>query len=113
MGELIRLAPRTPTIEERLRDVNARLVGATLRWKRYRDWNAAWLPGRCELCRMPFVEGGARGALHSGYSVVGGGPAGQDDYLWICAICFEDRGAWFGWAVEGTPDHPGEPTPQW
>jgi hypothetical protein len=108
MGDLIRLAPRLPTIQERLRNVNARLVGATLRWKRYRSWNATWLPGRCELCGTPFVEGGSKGALHSGYSVVAGGPAGQDDYLWICSICFEDRGAWFGWTVEGAPN-PADP----
>lgn len=97
MGELIRFAPRIATPEERLRDVHAGLVGAKLRWKRYRAWNAAWLPGRCELCHMPFSEGGARGTPHSGYSVVGGGPANQDDYLWLCAPCFESHGAWFGW----------------
>jgi hypothetical protein len=95
MGEIMR---RVPTTEERLRGVHPSLVGATLCWKRYRAWNAAWLPGRCELCHAPFSEDGVRGTLHSGYSVMGGGPAGQDDYVWICATCLE-RGAWFGWLV--------------
>jgi hypothetical protein len=110
MGELIRLAPRVPTAQERLRNVNGRLIGATLRWKGYRSRNGTWLPGRCELCHAPFVEGGARGALHSGYAVVRCGPAGQEDCLWICVICFEGRRSWFDWIVEGTPHDSAEGT---
>jgi hypothetical protein len=110
MGDLIRLAPRRPTAQERFRDTNARLIGAELRWKRYRSWNAAWLPGRCELCRMPFSDDGSRGSLHSGYAVVHGGPAGQDDYIWICAVCVESRGHWFGWTMGGSSEAvPGGP----
>jgi len=99
MGEIIRLAPRLHTPRDRALDLHATLIGAKLRWKRYRAWNAAWLPARCELCHTPFAEGEARNTLHSGYSVAAAGPAGRDDYFWICAVCFEDRQAWFGWQV--------------
>ena len=108
MGDLIRLPVHPVSRQEQQRHLNSHLVGATLRWRRYRASNAAWLPGRCEVCHSPFAEGGGRGMLQSGYSVVRGGPAGQDDYAWICAVCFEDQGVWFGWAVEADPhDQPG------
>ena len=79
----------------------ARLAGAALRWKRYRGWTSPRLPGECEFCRAPFTDGGAPG-LNSGYSVVGGGPAGQDDYAWICAVCYEINRDRFGWTVLDT-----------
>jgi hypothetical protein len=77
------------------------LVGAALRWKRYRRWTTGWRLGHCELCGAGFTEGGAPG-LNSGYSVIGGGPAGQDDYVWICAICYEMRRDHFCWTVLDT-----------
>ena len=106
MGELIRLPVRPRSRQQHLRELNARLVGATLRWRRYRACNAAWLPGRCEVCHSPFLEGGGHGTLGSGYTVVRGGPAGEDDYLWICAVCFEGQGTLFGWMVEADPQEP-------
>ena len=84
------------------------LVGATLRWKRYRHWTAPWPSGQCELCGARFTEGGAAGlssgysGLSSGYSVLSGGPAGQDDYYWICAVCYEIRREHFCWTVLDT-----------
>ena len=79
----------------------ADLVGATLRWKRYRSWTSSRPPGGCELCGAQFTEGGMPG-LNSGYSVVGGGPAGQDDYIWICAICYDLQRDHFCWTVLDT-----------
>jgi hypothetical protein len=78
-----------------------RLIGATLRWKRYRGWTSPSVPGRCELCEAIFTEGGAPG-LASGYSVLGGGPAGQDDYIWICAVCYDLGRDRFCWTVLDT-----------
>jgi hypothetical protein len=78
-----------------------RLIGATLRWKRYRGWTSASGPGQCELCEATFTEGGVPG-LASGYSVLGGGPAGQDDYVWICAVCYDLGRDRFCWTVLDT-----------
>jgi hypothetical protein len=77
------------------------LIGATLRWKRYRSWTAPWLSGHCQLCDAAFTEGGTPG-LTSGYSVIGGGPAGQDDCVWICAVCYDLRRDGFCWTVLDT-----------
>ena len=87
---------------------HTRLVGATLRWKRYRSWTMPAPAGRCELCGAEFTEGGAPGP-NSGYSVVGGGPAGQDDYRWICAVCYELQRDDYCWTVLDTCDNPTEP----
>lgn len=80
---------------------HTRLIGASLRWKRYRAWNSWWAAGRCGLCGAGFTEGGTPG-LNSGYSVEGGGPAGQDDFRWICAICYETHRDHFCWTVLDT-----------
>jgi hypothetical protein len=50
-------------------------IGAAPRWQRFRRWTGPWLTGQCEFCESPFTEGGAPGLI-SGYSVMGGGPAG-------------------------------------
>ena len=106
MGNLIQIGPPSAarTGQTEVMDHNrTHLVGAVLRWKRYRRWNAPLLIGRCEFCESPFTEGGAHGLI-SGYSVVGGGPAGQDDYCWICAICYENWRDHFCWTVLDTRD---------
>jgi len=87
---------------------HVRLIGARLRWKRYRAWNSAWAAGHCELCGTRFTEGGTPG-LNSGYSVVGGGPAGQDDYRWLCAICYETQRDHFCWTVLDTREAATQP----
>jgi hypothetical protein len=80
----------------------ALLAGACLRWKRYRPWSAAWISGRCESCLAPFSQDAAVSALHSGYSAIGAGPAGQDDFYWICAPCVDRHADDFGWTVLDT-----------
>jgi hypothetical protein len=109
VSNVIYLGTRAAPVERTLLDYpNANLVGATLRWKRYRSWTASWLPGQCEFCGTQFTEGGAPG-LNSGYSVVGGGPADQDDYMWICAICYDLRRDQFCWTVLDTRGRVCEP----
>lgn len=93
---------------ELLDDSGTGLVGATLRWKRYRSWTSTRPPCRCELCGAQFTEGGSPG-LNSGYSIIGGGPAGQDDYRWICAICYDLERDHFCWTVLDTRDEACEP----
>ena len=106
MGELIRLIPRTTAADSRLRSPRDRLRDARLRWKRYRRWTSTWRHGSCEFCRTEFSESGEPGTLHSGYSVLGAGPAGQDDYSWVCAVCFEDFRDRFAWTVLGVETGP-------
>jgi hypothetical protein len=102
MSDVVYISPSVRTGAGRLLDPpHARLVGATLRWKRFRSWNLPSPAGRCELCGAEFTEGGTPG-LNSGYSVVGGGPAGQDDYRWICAVCYELQRDDFCWTVLDT-----------
>jgi hypothetical protein len=109
VSNVIYLGTRAPALEGELLDhPNANLVGATLRWKRYRSWTTSWLPGQCEFCGAQFTEGGTPG-LNSGYSVVGGGPADQDDYRWICAICYDLRRDQFCWTVLDTRGRVCEP----
>ncbi len=88
------------------------LVGARLRWKRYRRWTGELAPTSCLGCGEPFTEGGTPG-LTSGYAVAGGGPAGQDDYLWVCAICYEGLRDHYGWVVLDTRDRVMQPAGLW
>jgi hypothetical protein len=104
----VSLGSHAESTVELLDHQHTRLIGASLRWKRYRAWNSAWAAGRCELCATGFTEGGTPG-LNSGYSVVGGGPAGQDDYRWICAICYETHRDHFCWTVLDTRGAVAEP----
>jgi hypothetical protein len=102
MSELISIGERSARQATDVLDgAKVGLVGATLRWKRYRRWTTSLPLGRCDLCRAQFTEGLSPG-LNSGYSVVGGGPTGQDDYRWICAICYDLERDEFGWTVLDT-----------
>lgn len=111
MGDLIRLVVDRPAAGLRpsarpavAPDTRHRLTGASLRWKRYRRWTVAWIVGRCELCHARFSEDGDTGTLHSGYSVVGGGPAGQDDFYWVCGVCAEFHADDLDWTILDTFD---------
>ena len=97
-----------PARAELLDHPQGRLIGATLRWRRHRRWTATGPSGSCEFCGERFTESGAPG-LNSGYSVVGGGPAGQDDYRWICAVGYEIGRDRFCWTVLDTRGDAVEP----
>lgn len=86
-------------------------AGASLRWKRFRRWTRT-APMACETCGAVFTEGGEPG-LVAGYSLVGGGPAGQDDYRWICAVCFESLRGLMGWRVLDSRNRVIEPAGLW
>jgi hypothetical protein len=51
--------------------------------------------------------------LTSGYSVVGGGPAGQDDFTRICALCYQILRDDLGWSVVDTLGRPSRPAGLW
>ena len=75
MNNVVNFSSRAGLTRTELLDDHTNLIGVSLRWKRYRQWTASWLPGRCELCDAAFTEGGKPG-LNSGYSILGGAPAG-------------------------------------
>ncbi len=97
-----------PARAELLDHPQGRLIGATLRWKRYRRWTATGPSGSCEFCGERFAGSGTPG-LNSGDSVVGGGPAWQDDYRWTCAACYEIGRDRFSWTVLDTRGDAVEP----
>ena len=102
MGNVIQLGPPSANGRVEVLDRSrTHLVGAVLRWKRYRPWAAPRPTGQCEFCESPFTEGGEPGLI-CGYSVIGGGPAEQDDYCWICAICFETWRDHYCWTLLDT-----------
>ena len=91
-----------------LRGQDEYLHGATLVRKPFRGEH-----DHCEFCWAKFVdpafsEGHTRVAredpriLTEGYSALGTGPDGQDDYHWICDRCFADFRERFAWRVAGT-----------
>jgi hypothetical protein len=80
------------------------LVRAALRWKPFRLWTSSLPLGTCQLCSAQFTEGVGPG-LNSEYSVVGGGPASQDDYRGICAIRHDLGRDELGWTVLDTRGH--------
>jgi hypothetical protein len=109
MTSVIQLgAPVVPARAELLDHPQVHLIGATLRWKRYRCWTATGPSGSCAFYGETFTESGAPG-LNSGHSVVGGGSAGQDDYRWICAVCYEIGRDRFCWTVLDTRGDAVEP----
>ena len=91
-----------------LRGQDEYLHGATVVRKAFR----AREHDHCEFCWAKFVdpafsEWHARVAredprvVTEGYAALGTGPAGQDDYHWICDACFADFRARFEWRVAG------------
>ena len=89
------------------------LTGVSLQWADWHPPRPEWDHDHCEFCWAKFVdpafsEWHARVAredpkvLTEGYATLGTGPAGQDDYHWICDACFADFRTRFKWRVAGT-----------
>ena len=86
------------------------LKGASFVRKPYSAWSESWDHDHCEFCSAKFVEAGSPAArpdaamhdstLHSeGYAAIGTGPDGQNDYHWVCEVCFEDFRERFAWVI--------------
>jgi hypothetical protein len=87
-------------------------AGARLHWKRFRAWTSPRQRAQCAICEAPFSADGYPGLI-AGYSVVGGGPVGEDDYTWICAICYEAWRDACGWVVVDALGSPVGPVRLW
>jgi hypothetical protein len=72
-------------------------------------WNCWTIPTPTSSARLSVGSDTGTPSLNSGYSVVGGGPAGQDDYYWVCAVCYEMWRDHFCWTVLDTRDEAIEP----
>jgi hypothetical protein len=79
----------------RLTNQEKYLQGATLHWRRYRAPRPEWDHDHCEFCWATFFETPAPDALQAGYTT-------DDEYRWICEVCFADFRDRFAWQV-GTP----------
>lgn len=89
----------------RLRGQDLYLADVELRRRPYRRWRDDWAHDHCEFCWREFVEEGAVGheddsppPLTEGYATTESAPQGAE-YHWICAECFGDFEARFGWRV--------------
>ena len=85
----------------RLRDQSNYLLGRTMRW-------ATWTPYRenrdhdhCEFCAAEISDRPVD--EHTEYNA---GWVTEDNYHWICPVCFADFREQFGWAVEGAAPTP-------
>jgi hypothetical protein len=63
--------------------------------KSYRKPRPEWDHDHCSFCQAKFMEPGTPDTLHEGYST-------QDDYYWVCPLCFSDFKNMFDWS-EQTP----------
>jgi hypothetical protein len=77
------------------------LQDATFVHKAYRAWSPTWEHDHCSLSTRKLVEKptGAADELTEAWAAVGRGPAGQDDYHWVCDDCFKDFRERFAWKV--------------
>jgi hypothetical protein len=66
------------------------LRGARLVAREYRAYRPGWDHDHCAFCGSKFSQ--RPGDLSVGYST-------EDEYHWICAVCFTDFSAEFGWQV--------------
>jgi hypothetical protein len=84
------------------------LQGATFVHKPYRAWSATWDHDHCTFCTRKFVgelgQLSDDGVLAAGYSALGRGPQGEDDYHWVCDVCFADFRERFDWKIKAAGD---------
>ncbi len=76
----------------RLQGQEKYLKGVTLRFKTYSKYREDWDHDHCEFCQTKFMESNHLDMLHEGYST-------EDNYHWICSICFNDFKDMFEWNV--------------
>lgn len=69
------------------------LLGKELQFLPYAPYRPGWEHDHCEFCGRKI--GLTSDALHEGYCTL-------DLYHWICAPCFSDFSAEFGWSVRKT-----------
>jgi hypothetical protein len=78
----------------RLQGQERYLKGVILIHRKYRRYakNPHWNHDHCEFCWATFMTEEYPDVLHIGYAT-------EDDYRWICEICFQDFKEMFGWTV--------------
>ncbi len=78
----------------RLQGQERYLMGSTLIHREYRQnpRNSDWDHDHCAFCGKPFSLEDIPDALKEGYAT-------EDDYRWICSICFLDFKDDFKWPV--------------
>lgn len=79
-----------PQNDWRLRDQKCYLKGKTLLHRVWQPRSPKWDHDHCEFCWEKFSD--ADGAAHEGYTT-------EDNYHWICPVCFRDFKTMFDWIV--------------
>lgn len=79
-----------PENDWRLRNQECYLKGKTLVHRSWRPRSPKWDHDHCEFCGGKFSD--ADGDAHEGYAT-------EDNYHWICPVCFGDFRAMFDWTV--------------
>jgi hypothetical protein len=75
----------------RLTNQEKHLLGRTLVWRRYVPPRPSWDHDHCEFCWATFMDN-EYADYREGYTT-------EDNYYWICPVCFEDFKDMFGWTV--------------
>ena len=79
----------------RLRNQEKYLLGKTLTWKRYTTRSEEWDHDHCAFCWQKFMDQDLPDVHREGYAT-------EDDYYWICKICYEDFKDRFQWKLVRT-----------
>ena len=79
----------------RLRNQEHYLKGKTFVHRAWRPRAPEWEHDHCEFCGEKFSD--ADGDLHEGYAT-------EDNYHWICPVCFRDFEVMFDWVVRDHMD---------
>lgn len=114
-------AYRPPDADWRLVREEEWMYGARLRWKPFHAPTPDWDHEHCALCWATFMDADEPDVLREGYAWSSGAPAQpvlpleertirlegsrlvrapwSEDEAWVCAQCFADFGARFGWSA--------------
>lgn len=79
----------------RLTGQESYLSGRRLLWRKWWSYTEAWDHDHCAFCWAEFASDVSE---HTPYDA--GWVTADDDYTWICPVCFEDFKDRFGWTVE-------------
>ncbi len=76
----------------RLQGQERYLKGITLYWRQYSRYSEDWDHDHCAFCWKKFMEVDHPETLHEGYTT-------ENEYYWVCKVCFEDFRDRFHWRV--------------
>ena len=79
----------------RLQGQESYLANRTLRWSKWSSPRPDWDHDHCAFC---WAEFGSQVTEHCAYD--SGWVTADDEYDWVCPVCFDDFRSRFNWSVE-------------